>query len=155
MRSFGPLVCFNIVSASIAYILHWTMSSLVVDLTLYFDFLFLGLNAVIMMVWSIGMPFMLRRAMKESKRKVIHTYSGHIESAFKNFLENPDENNLERFNWLKKHQKLISQISSWPLSLGETMIAIVGGNLIMIIVNIWYCLKRTGYLTVFIEMISG
>lgn len=153
IRSFGPLMCFNIIIASIAFTLHWTMASRFETANYYFDFVFVAFNASIMMIWSVGMPLMLRRTMQEAKAKSIQKYSEHIENAYNIFMEDPGEKHLERYQWLYSQQKVIKRISHWPLSLSETIVAVIGGNLIMISVSLWYVLFRMGKLSQILERV--
>jgi hypothetical protein len=144
LRAFGSLFTANIIMVSVLYCMYWTLASLVVKMDFYGDFFFLGVASLIMGVWTIGMPFMIRLATREAKSKSVHVYSAHLEQAFKSFLEEPDEERSERYAWLVKKQDIIRKIPTWPLNWKETLFVLAGGNLLALTVDAWYVIYRLG-----------
>ena len=72
-------------------------------------------------------------------------YSQHIEKAFKTFLDDPDEARLNAYNWLLKHQSVIQRIPTWPLTWMETLVVVVGSNIVLLLAVAWNILSRLGY----------
>jgi transcriptional regulatory protein LevR len=99
---------------------------------------------VIVMIWSVGMPVMVKRAARRAKRGAVHTYSEHIEKAFNAFLENPSEERLNRYTWLVGQQRVIQRIGVWPLNWRQTLYLVVFSNALQVLICIHYVLMRFG-----------
>lgn len=153
VRSFGPLMVFNIGLGGLMTTSYWLLASLVVTMTVPLDLVFLAIFTLFALVGSIGMPMMLRRAMRESKSRAVHAFAEHIEKAFGRFLEHPAEDELKRYQWLLDHQRVIQGITTWPLSFTQTIVAVVGSNLIVLGVDVWYVGVRLGWWAHFIPTV--
>lgn len=146
LRSFGPFMSFNVFLATSANTAFFMGASFMNKGSILMDFPILAAISVVVMFWSIGMPYTIYRAAKSAKFHAIHAYADKIEDSFRNFIENPGEESLAEYQWLLKNQKVIKKISSWPLSFTETLLFVVGSNILLVFVNIWFVLKRTGLL---------
>jgi hypothetical protein len=146
MRSFGPLMTYNLGLAVLFYVFYWPGAALMAQIEFKLDFFFLLLSSITFALWSVGMPLMIRRSARESKSRAVHVYSAHIEKAFNTLLEDPNKDRFDRYSWLQSHQKIISSIPTWPLSRKETIFVVLGSNVILLMVNVAYILYRTGAL---------
>ena len=142
MRSLGSLMTYNLGLVVFFYVSYWSGAAFLASLDLKFDFLLLGICTIIYMVWSVGMPLTIRRVAIESRANAVQEYSRHIENAFNAFIEEPNEDYLKRYSWLKENEKVINNIPTWPLSWKETLFGVVGSNLLLIGVDIWYICHR-------------
>lgn len=153
LRSLGPLMTTNIVFMNILFVIMLLMAKLQVSSNSYIDILLLLLYLIILFVVSIGMPLTIRMAAKQAKSRAVHTYSEHIENAFKSFLAQPDEGTLGRYQWLIANQKAIVKICIWPLSTIETLL-VFGSNLLLVGMTAWYIFSRTGYWPNFVQWLN-
>lgn len=142
LRSFSRLFIYNIVLATSANVAFFFTASLVNTGPLYFDFPILFIISIVVLTWSVGMPLAIKRSAEAAKYNSVHLYSDHIEQSFREFIEDPGDEKLQRYQWLKKNQKVIKCISTWPLSIKNTLIYIVGGNLFLLLNNIWFVIYR-------------
>jgi len=155
LRAFAPMASFNILIICLIWCMLWPMAILEITLTSYIEFFFIVLGSAVIMVWSIGMPYTMFRAAQSSKSKAVHTYSEHIEKSFKEFLDHPSEDTVERFKWLVKNQSVIQKISTWPMSVKQTVFVVVGGNVVIFAMVTWYVLQRLGRWSEFIGWIRN
>lgn len=144
LRSISALMVFNISLALLAYTFYFVPASFTHKSAVYSDLVVLLLVTVIVMIWSIGMPVMVKRAARRAKRAAVHTYSEHIERAFNDFLENPIEDRLSRYKWLVGQQKVIQRIGVWPLNWHQTLYLVVFSNALLVLICIHYILMRFG-----------
>jgi hypothetical protein len=142
MRSLGSLMTFNIGLASLAYAAYFFPAAFTHKAAIPSDVAVLLIITLIVAVWSLGMPMMVRRAARRAKGSAIQAYSHHIESAFQAFLRQPAEDTLKSYNWLLAQQKVIQRIPTWPLSLRQTFLLVIGGNLLLVFMCIHYVLTR-------------
>ncbi len=97
------------------------------------DIFFMTLSTLGCTLWSIGIPLAIRRAMNESKTKARFAYADHVETAFDQFLETPEEGSLSRFEWLVKHDVVVERIGTWPMGRIESLVLIGGTNIVLIL----------------------
>lgn len=97
---------------------------------------------VIVIIWSIGTPLMIRRACRRAKYMASLKYSAHIETAFNTFLQTPTEETQKEYQWLVDHQSVIRKIGVWPLSVMQTLTFVVGTNLFLTGLTLLYLLDR-------------
>lgn len=142
MRSLGSLMAFNIGLACLAFVSYFLPASFTHRGRIYSDIVVLLVIWVIVLIWSIGMPLMVRRAARRAKSSAVMAYSGHIEAAFKRFLENPTEESLKAYQWLVANQSVIQRIGIWPLSLQQTLLLVVGSNLLLVTLCVHYVMMR-------------
>ncbi|MFC1531312.1 tetratricopeptide repeat protein [Gemmatimonadota bacterium] len=151
LRSFSPFFAFNIFLATAANVSFFVGASFMNTGPIYGDLPILFGITLVVMVWSIGMPFTIYRAARSAKYSAVHTYASHLEDSFAGFLKKPGAESLERYEWLQQKQSVIRKISSWPLSVASTIIFLVGGNLLLAATNVWFIMKRTGLLSGYLE----
>jgi hypothetical protein len=144
LRSFAPLVILNIVASTAIWALIIMLCYLEITQTYVYDFFFVTLGSLILLIWSVGMPFMMHRAAQTSKSKAVLEYSKHIDEGFKAFLKNPSDNTANRYKWLVNNQMVVKGISTWPLSWAQTIFAIIGCNVFMCMMTVFYVIQRTG-----------
>jgi hypothetical protein len=146
VRSFTPLIAFNSTMTALIYILYWVMAFHSIDpgLTFKADIIFLGITTILYAIWTVLMPASIRVAVKQAKGSAVNTYADHIERAFRDFIERPGEETLGRYRWLMKNQRLIRKIGTWPLSLLETFVYVIGSNLVLLLMDFWYVSARLG-----------
>ncbi len=147
LRSFGPLFSATLVLMALMYAAYWLMAALAIDLSAHGDLVFLGIGTMLYLIWSLALPFALKRAARQAKSKAVHVYADHIEQAFREFLEAPSEDRRQRYDWLIQNQRVIQRVHTWPMSWQETVFAVVGGNLVLLAVDGWYLMTRLGYLS--------
>jgi hypothetical protein len=143
-RSFGPLLGRTIVAAGFAMVLAGIAAALAVTGELGLDLVVFLIANCLFLVWSVGMPASIYTAGVEAKSKAAHEYSAHVEAAFKGFLEEPGEATLQKYRWLLTEQRVIRAIPAWPLSKTETLVYVLGANLLNWAVTILYVFWRTG-----------
>ena len=144
-RAFAPLIVSNLLFVTAGFLTYLVLAYNEFTHPVRLDFILLFLGGIFFLFWSLGMPITLRIAAREAKSKAIITYAQHIEKAFKDFLDAPDEEKLTTYSWLLKHQKVIRNIPTWPLSWKATIFVVVGSNLVMLLTTLWYILDRLGY----------
>jgi len=142
MRSLGSLMAFNIGLACLAFVSYFLPASFTHHGRIYSDIVVLLVITLIVLIWSVGMPLMVKRAAKQAKLKSVMAYARHIETAFKGFLDNPTEETLKNYQWLTLNQKVIQRIGIWPLSLRQTLLLVVGSNVLLITLCVHYVLMR-------------
>lgn len=101
------------------------------QLTLYYVMIFLGC------LWTVLGPWSFSKALGKAKDQALQDYNMHVEDAFRTFLGAPDERSLERYNWLRKHQREVIGIRSSGL-LAPTWTGFVITNLVILVVGISY-----------------
>ena len=144
VRSLGPFIAFNIVLATFIYFILHLSFALTYTNPFLGDLFFLCIGTSIIAVWTIAFPYQLRRALQSAKSTVVYEYSNHIESAFKAFLDNPDDENEKLYQRILEKQKIIKNIPVWALSVSETLFVVVGGNLLLILAATAYVINRLG-----------
>ena len=154
LRAFGPFLCFNIFLATTANVAFFTCASFMNTGPLYGDFPILACISMVVLFWSIGMPYSIYRSARGAKFSAVHTYAQHIEDAFRLFLKDPGEPSLERYTWLVKNQTVISKISNWPLSFLSTLLFVVGSNVLLLTTNVWFVFKRLGHAPVLLNALG-
>jgi hypothetical protein len=142
MRSLGALMAFNIGLACLAFVSYFLPASFTHRGRIYSDIVVLMAITAIVFIWSIGMPLMVKRAARRAKYSAVMAYSGHIETAFKDFLDNPTEESLKAYRWLVSNQTVIQRIGVWPLSFRQTLFLVVGSNFLLIALCVHYVLMR-------------
>jgi tetratricopeptide (TPR) repeat protein len=148
IRSFGRILTSTIIRVAIAYSTLWISAFILIKMSAYYDFLFLGMTTILCSIWSIGLPLTLSHVARESKIKAVHEYSSHIEQAFKNFLKSPNESSLNKYKWLLNNQQVIRKIPIWPLSFKQSLLVIVS-NLFLLAVDALYISLRLDLLQLF------
>lgn len=155
VRSLGPFIAFNIVLATFIYFILHLSFALTYKNPFLGDLFFLCIGTSIIAVWTIAFPYQLRRALQAAKSTVVYEYSNHIESAFKTFLDDPDDENEKLYQRILEKQKVIKNIPVWALSVSETLFVIVGGNLLLILAVMAYVINRLGLWSMIIQYFSG
>ncbi len=142
IRSLGSLMTFNITLAAIAYTAYFLPASFTHRAEIRSDVAVLAIITLIVMVWSLGMPAMVRRAARQARSKAVQEYSEHIESAFGSFLANPEEDSLARYEWLRQNQRVIQRIGTWPLSFWQTLYLVIFSNVLLLALTAHYVAMR-------------
>jgi tetratricopeptide (TPR) repeat protein len=142
MRSLGPLIALNISFAIVAFTSYFIPAGVGHISPSRADVGILLIITGIVLFWSLGMPLTIHRAARESKGKAVHAYSAHIETAFKKFLDDPGDESLKRYEWLRRNQRVIQRIGTWPLSWWESLLVLAGGNGALIYVSMWFLHAR-------------
>ncbi len=153
-RAFSPFIVSNLLFVMAGFVSYIIMATTEFTHPLKLDFIILLIGTLLYLTWSVGMPLMLRLAAKASKTKAVIAYSQHIEKAFDTFLQHPDQENLDAYNWLLTHQNVIQHIPTWPLSWKETLFAVIGSNLVLLPAVVWNVLVRTSHWDTFAEWAS-
>ena len=152
MRHLGPFVAFNIIFATLIYSLLHLSFAIGFTNPVRIDLIFLFVGTGITAVWTIAFPFQLRKSLQASKNFAIVKYSGHVDEAFKRFVDDPSEANEGQYKRLLNNEKIIQKISVWPLSAAETIFVIGGSNLLLALVATAYVIHRLGLWT---SILSG
>ena len=155
LRAFGPFLGLNVMLATIANAAFFTGASFMHKGPIWGDFPILAIISLVVMFWSVGMPFTIFQAAKKAKLSSVHAYAEQLENAFNAFVQNPNDDTLTRYRWLKKNQAEIRQISCWPLTVIQTIIFVVFSNLVLITVNVWFVLKRTGMIPLVMNWVGN
>lgn len=144
LRSLGKLFTISLSSELSGIVIYWTITANAHTGPLFINVLICLICLIGVSAFSIGMPYMIYTAAKEAKRKATTQYAEHIEDAFKKFLNDPNEQTYEKFMWLKTHENVIKKIPSWPLTKQQTIVVVLGGNLLLYFVSIRFILLQIG-----------
>lgn len=151
VRSLGPFIAFNIALATSIYVALHLSFAFAYKHPFMGDLFFLCIGTSITAIWTVAFPFQLRRALQAAKSTVVFEYSDHIESAFKDFLKDPSDENEARYRSILAKQSVIKQIPVWALSLSETLLVIGGGNLLLFLAASGYVINRMSLWTSVLE----
>jgi hypothetical protein len=111
--------------------LMFSKGIIVIQLALFYFMVSLGC------IWTLVTPLYFSKALLKAKEKVISKYSEHIEEAFKILLNNPNNDNLERYHWLKKQQKEFLSLKTLTLT-PWTLIGVLCVNILILSTALWY-----------------
>jgi len=142
LRSLGTLFCIVIVSELTGVTLSVWYSSSAFTGSEVIGSVLIGILYVMVSAFTIGMPYVVYFASKNAKSKVTLRYAEKLEDSFNRFIEDPGKETLEKYSWLKKQQKVIQNISSWPLNWKQTLFVVVGGNLVLGVVCVRFILMQ-------------
>jgi len=154
VHSFGNLMVYITLLISAAIEVYIGIAFILVDVQGYWDFVFFGIGAVVFAIWSVLLPLALRYTMLSSKRKVVNRYKSSIEKSFKNFLDNPNEKSLDRYEWLMRQRRVVDQVVTWPLSGIQSFIIIACNILVFGSIGL-YVLHRLDYMDKFFVLLGG
>jgi len=104
LHALGALLVSHVGLMTLAYVGYYGPHAYVHTADNTSDLLLHPFIDVLVLSWSIGMPIIIQRAGREAKSKAIQTYRGHLERAFNAFIDSPDDERLERYNWLVRPQ---------------------------------------------------
>jgi len=150
LRSLGTLFSIILIAELSGWILYWAVGTKVFNGSIMLNVIICIACLFLVSTFSIGMPFALYFAAKEAKRKTISKFSEQIEHSFRNFMNDPTDQTYDRFEWMKKHEQAIKNISTWPLSREQTLIFVIGGNLLLFIVCVRFILIQLGLWSSFV-----
>jgi hypothetical protein len=154
LRAFGSVILYNISMVLLIWSGLIIIAYLEVVSEFYLEFVLVFAGLVVVFIWSIGLPLAMRKAAIESKNKTIYIYSETIEKAFQQFLKDPANDSLDRYNWLLKNQKVIKRIPTWPFSLAQTIFVVFVSNIFTVFMTSRYILSRLGYLNEVVDYIK-
>lgn len=142
LRAMGHLTTLNGSLVNSGYGTYLILSWISIRSEWYLDVGIVMALFFIVIIWSIGTPMMIRLACRRAKYMASLKYSGHIETAFNEFLEHPSEETQREYQWLVDHQSVIQKIGIWPLSAFQTFSFVIGSNLFLTGLTICYLLYR-------------
>jgi tetratricopeptide (TPR) repeat protein len=137
VMAMGPFIVFVIIQSSVAYILILAIFYNVLDANGYIGVLVFGAGFLTYLTWSIGLPVSVHYAMVKSKRKVVNKYVENIEERFYNFVEEPNENSLEKYEWIMDKRSVVNNVATWPLGKIQAMTVVVF-NIMVSYSFMWY-----------------
>ncbi len=147
VKAFGKVINTTIVMAIILWTcMLFNVTLLIKEEYYHLDFLFILFGSLLFTSLSLIMPFRIRRAARSAKQKSINVYSSHLEDAYNHFLEDPNDQSLERYNWLIQKQSVIKKIPTWPLSVMQTIFTLGISNIILLTSDYLYVSYRLGLL---------
>ena len=88
-------------------------------------------------VWTLLTPYYFTKSLSKSKDKILSKYSEHLENSFDRLVENPNQENLDRYHWLKSQQKEMLNIKTSPIAT-TTRIGIIIINAFIILTSLLY-----------------
>jgi len=154
VNAFGPLLVYITLLVSVALEVYIGIAFILVDYKEYWDFVCFGIGSVIFAIWSILLPLSVHYTMVNAKKKVVNRYKSSIEKSFNKFMDNPNEKNLDRYEWLMRQRKVVDQVVTWPLN-GAQSFAIILCNILVFGSLGLYVLHRLNYMDEFLTLLSG
>jgi tetratricopeptide (TPR) repeat protein len=143
VMAMGPFILFVVVQSSVAYILILSIFYNILDASGYIGVFVFGTGLLTYLTWSVGLPLSVHYAMVKSKRKVVNTYVENIEGRFYDFIENPNEENLEEYEWIMDKRTIVNSVATWPLSKLQALF-VFASNVAVIYSFKWYVEKSIG-----------
>ncbi len=122
---------FDYLAFTIIGFITFSNSIIFLQLSLFYFMVFLGC------IWTLVTPYFFVVSLSKSKVRMISRYSEHIEKSFNKLIDNPNDENLEKYRWLIKQQSEFLNIKTNPLSLG-TRISIYLLNFFIIVSALFY-----------------
>lgn len=110
-----------------------TFSNNVIVIQLLCFYFMVGIGCI----WTLLTPYYLSKSLDNSKNRILSKYSEHLEIAFNRLLDNPNQENLERYHWLQRQQKEFVNIKTSPLS-RSTIVGIALINLFIFSIAVLY-----------------
>jgi len=143
VMAMGPFIVFVIVQSSVAYILLLAIFYNILGANGYIGVLVFGVGFLTYLTWSVGLPVSVHYAMVKSKRKVVNKYVESIEKRFYKFIENPNENSLEKYEWIMDKRRVVNNVATWPLGKIQAVIVVIV-NVVVAYSFMWYVQISTG-----------
>lgn len=137
VMAMGPFIVFIVVQTSVAYVLLMLIFYNILGASGYIGALVLGAGFITYLTWSVGLPISVHYAMVKSKRKVVNNYVENIEDKFYNFIEDPNEESLEEYEWLMDKRKVVNNVATWPLSKMQATL-VFASNVLVTYSFVWY-----------------
>lgn len=154
VNAFGPLLVYITLLVSVAFEVYLGIAFILVDYQEYWDFVCFGVGSFAFATWSILLPFSVHYTMVNAKKKVVNRYKSTIEKSFNEFMDNPNEKNLDRYEWLMRQRKVVDQVVTWPLN-GLQSFVIISCNLLVFGSLGLYVLHRLNYIDKFLAFLGG
>ena len=113
--------------------------------TSFADFGLILFALCIVSIWSIILPFKIKFSMKSSKTDAVQRYDVHLRDSFNDFLEEPNDETLARYEWIRKNQSVLRAIPIWPMNVWQTIMVLGVSNVVLFSTVYAYAHIRLGY----------